>query len=347
MRFFRALAPLLALPLFSGCGYIHFGRLSRQNDPALQEAYSNLALEHKILKQELVLARKETESLRSALERTGVAIGLNKPELARELEKTAQELATLRVDYAKLKAERATTANAAETMASVNTTTLQEENVRLRRDLNASRQENAALAEQLKTSVAQNEQAQASLAQLNTELLGQKQARERAEQAIGALRAQLEAVMARAGRVDDTIATAAVAVGQTTAVTPAPEATPNPLAALQNAKAPPSGAVPIVELRTTLDRTRTAAGNTATAISSPAVAPPITSPEVTTANVGPAPSSIPARAYTVQPGDTLEKIAIKVYGAADQWGKIYDANVEALGSGQGLRAGMKLLVPEK
>ena len=61
MGFFRASLALAALPFLAGCGYVHFGRLP-QTAPMVGggdtgAAYSALATEHKILKQELVLAR--------------------------------------------------------------------------------------------------------------------------------------------------------------------------------------------------------------------------------------------------------------------------------------------------
>lgn len=339
MRSFRALTPLALLLLTSGCGYIHFGRLPRSTDAALQQAYADLALEHKILKQELVLAHKESDSLRAALERAG-ATAPSTTDLASELDRTSRELASVRAAYAKLQTERAAAADATTTMAAQETATLRDENTRLRRELDASRQQNATLADQLKASVERTQQAQASAAELDTELAAQKQARERAEQAATALRAQLEAVMARAGRADGA---AVAAPAPTVEAAPTVGSAATPLSALQQAKAPPSGAAPVVELRTSLERARAAA---ATAGSGTVMAPSV--PEVASAATAtPTPSPAPAtRTYTVQPGDTLEKIAVKLYGAADQWGRIYSANADALGTSQGLKPGMKLVVPE-
>ena len=352
MRLFRRASPLLPL-LLCGCGYIHFGRLpiDRRGDAALQQAYSDLALEHKILKQELVLAHKENDSLRAALDRAGGSTGTSTAELAQQLEKTTKELATVRADYFKLQNERSRAATPASTMASADATALRDENARLRHDLEASRQENATLAEKLKASVADNEQAQASLTQLNTELLDAKQARERAEQATVALRAQLEAVMARAERADSIAPAAAAAISPASAAPVGPPA--NPLAALQSAKSPPSGAVPIVELRTSPDRARAAATASLAAGASSPVASPAT--DVQTPTVTPAAPQAAApraneatmRTYIVQPGDTLEKIAVKMDGAQDEWGKIYAANADALSASQGLKPGMKLEIPEK
>ena len=53
------------------------------------------------------------------------------------------------------------------------------------------------------------------------------------------------------------------------------------------------------------------------------------------------------KTYKVQPGDTLRKIAIKQYGNAKMWEKIYALNREAIGSSPAnLRAGMTLRLPE-
>jgi nucleoid-associated protein YgaU len=73
-------------------------------------------------------------------------------------------------------------------------TELQAEVQRLRTDVDRTRAENVALGEQVKTVTTQNEQVQAALAQLNTDLLAQKDARFRAEQDAETLRTELKAV---------------------------------------------------------------------------------------------------------------------------------------------------------
>lgn len=317
----------------SGCGYIHFGRLpeTQQGDAELQRAYGDLRTEQKVLKQELALARKESDSLRAALERTAPATTTPaSTETARQLEETARELAALRADYTKLKAERASAAETATPASSADSEALKAENGRLRQQLAEAQDRNAAMAEQLKTSIAQNEQAQASLSALNGELLEQKAARARAEQTTVALRAQLEAVVARAGRSDEnaasSTATAATIGGQNA----------TPLSTLQSLRAPPSEAAPVVELRT--NRARAAAAASSKPNPNPAVS----------AEPAPAPASetpAAARTYTVEAGDTLEKIAVRMYGNAEKWGKIYDANSDLLAAGQGLKAGMVLKIP--
>ncbi|HEY8278634.1 MAG TPA: LysM peptidoglycan-binding domain-containing protein [Bdellovibrionota bacterium] len=47
-------------------------------------------------------------------------------------------------------------------------------------------------------------------------------------------------------------------------------------------------------------------------------------------------------AYTVKAGDTLMKIAFKLYGDVDRWKDLHDINRQALKGGSNLRKGMKL-----
>jgi len=53
-----------------------------------------------------------------------------------------------------------------------------------------------------------------------------------------------------------------------------------------------------------------------------------------------------ARTYTVRPGDTLSKIAYKIYGNAAQWKRIYQANLNTIGKGMVTDAGMVLVIPD-
>jgi hypothetical protein len=113
MSLFRALPALVPLLAFSGCGYVHFGKLPKDSgaggDAQLAAAYTDLRSEHKLLQQELALARKEGDTLRNALERGGGG------DLAARLQETTKELAALRASYVKLQNERtaAPTANTA------------------------------------------------------------------------------------------------------------------------------------------------------------------------------------------------------------------------------------------
>ena len=49
--------------------------------------------------------------------------------------------------------------------------------------------------------------------------------------------------------------------------------------------------------------------------------------------------------YTVQKGDSLSGIALKVYGDANRWEEIYEANRRALENSNDLRAGQALIIP--
>lgn len=325
----RAPLALAALLLFSGCGYIHFGRLPEgaPADAGIAEAYANLSTEHKILKQELVLARREGDALRATVDRAGGA----SPELVNRLNETTRELATLRASYARLQAERggsATGAPDADARAQFSAleeklaaslrdfTRLQEENSRLRADLDRAREQNTTLASQLNTAVAGRIEAQTALTQLNNELIAQKEARARADQAAAAVRGQLGAVLA-----------AGPGAGGTTGTPPPEAAAPaaNPASALRLARTPPADASGIAELRTSPDRLRALEP-----------APPATA----------APAAAASRTHVVEAGDTLEKIAQRYYGQPGQWHRIYEANAAVLGNGQPLAIGMRLNVPE-
>jgi len=52
--------------------------------------------------------------------------------------------------------------------------------------------------------------------------------------------------------------------------------------------------------------------------------------------------------YTVKQGDTLSKIAEKIYGDASLYVKIYDANKEMIGSDPNdIKVGQELKIPSK
>lgn len=52
-----------------------------------------------------------------------------------------------------------------------------------------------------------------------------------------------------------------------------------------------------------------------------------------------------ATTYTVKAGDTLEKIAAKVYGSSNQWRRIYLANKGSLSGPNRIYPGQKLVIP--
>jgi nucleoid-associated protein YgaU len=59
----------------------------------------------------------------------------------------------------------------------------------------------------------------------------------------------------------------------------------------------------------------------------------------------PAPPVATFETYTVKPGDTLSRIAGKMYGDTAQWNKIYDANRSTLPKPESVRVGQQLLIP--
>lgn len=211
----RRRVPLVALPLLlglGGCGYVHVGKLPEPattviGDDKLMKENSDLRLEKKILQQELALSRAQGDALRMTIENRA-ADGDTSRRLVEKLNETSRELAQLRASYAQLQSTRA--APAAGEAAALRTqlgeteeklaaslrnfTQLQEEISRLRNEVAVTRNENLALTEQVKVITAKNEQVQAALAQLNQDLLAQKDARLRAEQDAQTLRSELKNV---------------------------------------------------------------------------------------------------------------------------------------------------------
>lgn len=317
-----SLALAAATVLLSGCGYVHFGRLPEpmatpMRDSKSAEAYTSLSTEHKILKQELALARKEGDTLRTALERASGGGNGNSSDLAKRLAETSAELSTLRADYARLQSARAaggslsTPASNSEMReleeklaASLRDyTQLKAENSRLENELGQARRENADLAQQLSLATARYGQAQAEVAQLNTELGAQRQARTRSEQVAESLRAQLATIMAQAAA---------------TGTSP-----------LQLARAPASDTTPTGELRASAERIRMQAVERANAKGAQPVSPG---------------SNI--RTHAVRAGDTLENLAARYLGSPDRWRTLYEANSALLATDRTLRPGMELVIPE-
>ena len=60
---------------------------------------------------------------------------------------------------------------------------------------------------------------------------------------------------------------------------------------------------------------------------------------------GPAPDA-GGRMYSVQPGDSLSKIAKKFYGNANDWKKIFDANKDRIKNPDVIQPGWALKIPE-
>jgi LysM repeat protein len=51
------------------------------------------------------------------------------------------------------------------------------------------------------------------------------------------------------------------------------------------------------------------------------------------------------KTYTVKPGDTLSKIAKEVYGNANEYNKIFEANQDKLPSADKIQVGQELTIP--
>lgn len=78
----------------------------------------------------------------------------------------------------------------------------------------------------------------------------------------------------------------------------------------------------------------------------PPLLSPVASPSPLVSPVPPAASPSPrAQTYTVQEGDTLSAIASRVYGDANLWNLIFQANRQVVTSADELRVGMTLRIP--
>jgi nucleoid-associated protein YgaU len=51
------------------------------------------------------------------------------------------------------------------------------------------------------------------------------------------------------------------------------------------------------------------------------------------------------KTYVVQSGDSLSKIAEKVYGDSGRWQEIFDANKDQIADPNAIRPGQELLIP--
>jgi chromosome segregation ATPase/phage tail protein X len=334
------------LTVSSGCNYVHFGRIDRvPTDATLVASNSDLRMEKKLLQEELTIARKEGATLRAALDRPNP----NAPgseELAAKLNETSRQLAALRSDYAKLQAKRERLSGeqpspnlvAAEQIADLknqlgqteeklaaslrNFTQLQEDNQRLRSAIDQAHAENATLTSRVETITAQNVEVRSALAQLNTELLAQKESRAQAEQNVDALRTQLRAMADQSSAAPAT----SLAEARESAATGA-RAIEAPIQTSQ------ASAAPLAAARLSVD----AAKLRAAAASAAAAETPPTTPAQETK----------ARMYVVRDGDTLEKIAAQFYGKPERWALLYSANNALLSGGRPLKAGMELEIPEQ
>lgn len=316
--------------LFTGCGYVHFGRVPKlgsiAGDAKLAAAYSDLSTDHKILRQELALARKETDTLRSALERATAASAQPTDE---KLALALQELTELRTGYARLQAERTTGSNITTTATAENvakleeslatatraTSALQTEVTQLRQELERTRAENVVLDGRLREAMREHDETRAILALRDSELIAQAQARAQAERSAAAKRAELQAALLTRAQLPR------IPVGSIRGSSSAAGPVESPL---QMAKSPPAGAV-TQDVREPFD-------------------------DILPAGLPPAPAtsdvSSTLRTHVVTRGDTLEKLSREYYGTPDRWHVIYEANIVALSSGRPLRPGMELVIPD-
>jgi nucleoid-associated protein YgaU len=66
-----------------------------------------------------------------------------------------------------------------------------------------------------------------------------------------------------------------------------------------------------------------------------------------TAPTIPSPGGSPASSYVVKSGDSLSKIARRIYGDAKKWPRIYEANKDLIGSNPDLiQPGQNLVIPQ-
>jgi nucleoid-associated protein YgaU len=73
---------------------------------------------------------------------------------------------------------------------------------------------------------------------------------------------------------------------------------------------------------------------------------PALAPKTAAAGAGGSGQSQENRHYTVQPGDSLSKIAEKFYGNASAYNKIFEANRDKLSDPDHVRAGADLAIPQ-
>jgi LysM repeat protein len=320
-----ALAGLLLLAV-SGCSYVHLGPAS------LKDENNTLRTEKELLQQQLALAQKEGATLRAMID-SPVPVGATSDELVTRLNATTRELAQLRVNYERLQSERAASpATAGETNAKLRDTedrlatslraytSMQDELGRIRTQLDKVQAENATLATQVRTLTAENQQAQATLTSLNTELLAQREARNRAEQASESLRTQLSTANDRIATLSG--ARAASAGG-------ARDLSTSSLQTALNASTPP----PTARLEADVAQVRGAGAPTR-----PGAVPPAAAPAG-------APAAPAVRSHTVVAGDTLSGISRRYYGTADRWQEILNANRDVLKDDRSLVIGRTIKIP--
>lgn len=373
---------LLTAPLFlSGCGYVHIGRNPPKpapvmSDETLLKENSDLRLEKKMLQQELALTRAQGEALRMAIENRA-ADGDTSKRLVDQLNATNKELNELRTNYTRLLNDRTQAllsatdgvvlktqlAAAEEKLAASlrNYTELQEEISRLKTEVTTVRTENVALSEKVKVITAENVEAQAALAQLNVDLLSQKEARVRAEQDAETLRTELKSsvpnasplAQQRTGAAADARTLVAEHAAETSALkeevgnlrstvavltAELSEMVKREDSALSKARlnrydSVETPSAPIPEI------TRGGVNATLVASSQRAETPRI----VISSSLS---ASASGRVHIVAAGDTLAKISTRYYGTTERWMDILTANRDVLGPNNNLVIGRTLRIPE-
>lgn len=108
----------------------------------------------------------------------------------------------------------------------------------------------------------------------------------------------------------------------------------------------------ISSLQQELERVQAAprpAGTTAarSASAAPSSTSAVTAPEKTSAPVAPSSGLVVTEVYTVVSGDTLSRIAGKVYGDSKRWPEIFEANRSVLPTPQSVKVGQALQIPKK
>ncbi|MGD2130180.1 MAG: LysM peptidoglycan-binding domain-containing protein [Lysobacterales bacterium] len=79
--------------------------------------------------------------------------------------------------------------------------------------------------------------------------------------------------------------------------------------------------------------------------SDPVAPAAVTEPEMAVTEPAEAESTGEARSYTVQRGDTLWRVAERMYGNGDNYQAIFEANRETLETPDQLLPGQKLVIP--
>lgn len=373
---------LITLPLFvSGCGYVHIGRNPPKaapvmNDEALVKENSDLRLEKKMLQQELALTRAQGDALRMAIENRA-ADGDTSRRLVDQLNATNKELNELRTNYTRLLNDRTQALLAASDGVALKTqlaaaeeklaaslrnyTELQEEIARLKTEVTTVRTENVELSEKVKVITAENVEAQAALAQLNLDLLAQKEARVRAEQDAETLRTELKSppnasplAQQRTGAAADARTLVAEHAAETAALK---EEVGNLRSTVEVLTAELSemvkrednalakarlNRVDPIDVRPAPMPEITRSGINATLVTS-AVKPE--TPRIVLATPS-SPGANGGRVHVVAAGDTLAKIATRYYGSSDRWADILTANRDVLGPNNNLVIGRTLRIPD-